>query len=78
MSRRRHPRSPNRSLPPGLSRVDDDASRKHGYLVRLGWTKATKKGRHNKPVHKKYFGDATFGSARRALAAAVRWREERV
>lgn len=61
-----------RTTPPGLYRVTDPASRKLGYEVRIGWTKA-KAGRHNKPLHKKYFGDATHGSKEKALAAAERW-----
>ena len=63
--------------PPGFYRVNDPANRKLGWLVRIGWTKA-KSGQHNKPKHKKYFGDYTYGSARKALVAAKKWRGERV
>ena len=61
-------------LPPGLARVDDPASRKHGYLVRLQWVKGKKPGEHNKPRIKRYFGDHSHGGKRLALRAALAFR----
>ncbi len=63
------------ATPPCFYRVNDPRSRKLGYEVRIGWTKA-KAGQHNKPKRKKYFGDATHGGQDAALAAAKVWAKE--
>lgn len=66
---KRHKRT--RTLPLGITRVDSDLSRLHGYIVRLDWAEG-------RPRLKKYFGDYTWGGAKRALRAATKWVEERV
>lgn len=52
----------------GISRIDQDSTRTHGWFVRAGFY-ARKDGSYV-PRHSKYFGDATHGGKRRALQAA--------
>ncbi len=52
----------------GISRIDQDTTRTHGYFVRLGYTRTTK-GTW-KPKHQAFFGDASHGGKRGALKAA--------
>ena len=55
--------------PRGISRIDQDSTRTHGWFVRVGYA-ADKKGTY-RARHTKYFGDATHGGKRKALAAAI-------
>ncbi len=52
----------------GISRIDQDSTRTHGWFVRAGFH-ARRDGSYV-PRHSKYFGDATYGGKRRALQAA--------
>ncbi len=52
----------------GISRIDQDSTRTHGWFVRAGFH-ARRDGSYV-PRHSKYFGDATHGGKRRALQAA--------
>jgi hypothetical protein len=52
----------------GISRIDQDSTRTHGWFVRTGFY-ARRDGSYV-PRHSKYFGDATHGGKRRALRAA--------
>jgi hypothetical protein len=58
---------------PGISRIDQDSTRTHGWFVRSGYRKR-RDGTHG-PKHTKYFGDYTHGGKRRALQAAKRFLE---
>jgi hypothetical protein len=60
----------NRSLPAGISRIDQEASRTHGYFVRVGYRKTTKGWR---PKASAFFGDASHGGKSSALRAAEKW-----
>jgi hypothetical protein len=62
--------SSSRSLPSGISRIDQEASRTHGYFVRVGYRKTTKGWR---PKASAFFGDAGHGGKGPALRAAVKW-----
>lgn len=63
---KRTPRRPVRRR--GISRIDQDSTRTHGWFVRTGFY-ARRDGSYV-PRHSKYFGDATHGGKRRALRAA--------
>ena len=52
----------------GISRIDQDSTRTHGWFVRAGFY-LRRDGRYV-PRHSKYFGDVTHGGKRRALQAA--------
>ena len=60
----------NRSLPAGISRIDQETSRTHGYFVRVGYRKTTKGWR---PKASAFFGDASHGGKSSALRAAEKW-----
>lgn len=60
-----------RKLPPGITRLSSTKSRVHGYRVRLHYDRG-------QPRHQSFFPKARYGSWALALAAAVKWREERV
>ena len=62
--------SSNRSLPAGISRIDQETSRTHGYFVRVGYRKTTKGWR---PKASAFFGDAGHGGKGSALRAAEKW-----
>jgi len=62
------------SVSPGISRIDQDSTRTHGFVVRLGYTRTTSGGW--RPRHQAFFGDATHGGKRGALRAAEAWREQ--
>lgn len=64
------PTTSNRSLPAGISRIDQEASRTHGYFVRVGYRKTTKGWR---PKASAFFGDASHGGKASALRAAEKW-----
>lgn len=64
------PTAKNRSLPSGISRIDQQTSRTHGYFVRVGYRKTTKGWR---PKASAFFGDASHGGKSSALKAAEKW-----
>lgn len=64
------PTTSTRSLPAGISRIDQETSRTHGYFVRVGYRKTTKGWR---PKASAFFGDASHGGKRGALRAAIAW-----
>jgi hypothetical protein len=64
------PRTARRALPPGISRIDQDTTRTHGYFVRVGYRKTAKGWR---PRASAFFGDAGHGGKSAALRAAERW-----
>ena len=64
------PTTSNRSLPAGISRIDQETSRTHGYFVRVGYRKTTKGWR---PKASAFFGDAGHGGKGSALRAAEKW-----
>jgi len=64
------PTTSNRSLPAGISRIDQETSRTHGYFVRVGYRKTTKGWR---PKASAFFGDASHGGKGSALRAAEKW-----
>ena len=57
--------------PRGISRIDQDSTRTHGWFVRVGYA-ADRKGTY-RARHTKYFGDATHGGKKKGLAAAIRF-----
>jgi hypothetical protein len=61
----------SRGTRPGISRIDQESTRTHGYFVRYGYAR-DKKGTW-RPKHKAFFGDASNGSKKKALAAAESW-----
>ncbi len=56
---------------PGISRIDQESTRTHGYFVRVGYHR-TKEGAW-RPKHRAFFGDAGHGGKERAFKAAVKW-----
>lgn len=60
----------NRSLPPGICRVEQPSTRTYGYVVRVGHRRSAKGWR---PKFTAYFGDFSHGGKKSALAAAARW-----
>ncbi|HEY7236474.1 MAG TPA: hypothetical protein VH539_20095 [Gemmatimonadaceae bacterium] len=64
------PSTNGRSLPSGISRIDQETSRTHGYFVRVGYRKTTKGWR---PKASAFFGDAGHGGKGSALKAAEKW-----
>jgi hypothetical protein len=64
------PRTVRRALPPGISRIDQDTTRTHGFFVRVGYRKTVKGWR---PKASAFFGDASHGGKSGALRAAERW-----
>ena len=61
------------TVSPGISRIDQDSTRTHGFVVRLGYSRTASGGW--RPRHQAFFGDATHGGKRGALRAAEAWRE---
>jgi hypothetical protein len=55
---------------PGISRVDQEGTRTHGYAARVGYEKTDTGWR---PRHTRFFGDRTHGNPTRALKAAEEW-----
>lgn len=62
------------TLSKGITRVDHDISRTHGYFVRIGYQR--KRPAASRPRYVKFFGDASYGSKRRAREAAETWAEK--
>jgi hypothetical protein len=60
-----------RALPAGISRIDQDSTRTHGFFVRVGYHR-TKEGTW-RPKHRAFFGDASYGGRQKALKAALKW-----
>lgn len=56
---------------PGVSRIDQESTRTHGYFVRVGYHR-TKEGAW-RPKHRAFFGDASHGGKQKAFKAAVKW-----
>ena len=56
---------------PGVSRIDQESTRTHGYFVRVGYHR-TKEGAWL-PKHRAFFGDASHGGKEKAFKAAVKW-----
>jgi hypothetical protein len=55
----------------GISRIDQETTRTHGYFVRFGYERSTTG--NWRPRHKAFFGDASHGGKRKALEAAEVW-----
>ena len=56
---------------PGISRIDQESTRTHGFFARFGY--ARDKSGTWRPKHRAFFGDASHGSKKKALAAAETW-----
>ncbi|HET6681739.1 MAG TPA: hypothetical protein VFG84_11100 [Gemmatimonadaceae bacterium] len=56
---------------PGISRIDQESTRTHGFFARFGYQR-DKQGTW-RPRHRAFFGDASHGGKRKALAAAEAW-----
>jgi hypothetical protein len=56
---------------PGISRIDQESTRTHGFFARFGY--ARDKNGTWRPKHRAFFGDASHGSRKKALAAAESW-----
>ncbi|MCC6317971.1 MAG: hypothetical protein IT361_09795 [Gemmatimonadaceae bacterium] len=65
----------NASSVPGVSRIDQESTRTHGYFVRVGYHR-TKEGAW-RPRHRAFFGDASHGGKEKAFKAAVKWLKSR-
>lgn len=59
------------ALPPGISRIDQESTRTHGFFVRFGYHR-TRDGAW-RPKHRRFFGDAGHGGKAKALKAAEKW-----
>jgi hypothetical protein len=55
---------------PGISRIDQESTRTHGWFVRVGYRR-TKQGW--RPKHRAFFGDKSHGGKAAALKAAEQW-----
>jgi hypothetical protein len=62
------------SSSPGISRIDQEATRTHGFFVRVGYER-TAEGTW-RPRHRAFFGDASYGGKTKALRAAKEWLAE--
>ncbi|HKG92209.1 MAG TPA: hypothetical protein VKA84_09970 [Gemmatimonadaceae bacterium] len=54
----------------GISRIDQDSTRTHGYFVRFDYRRTDEGWR---PRHKAFFGDVSNGGRSGALKAAEEW-----
>jgi hypothetical protein len=61
---------PRKKPLPGISRVDQEGTRTHGYAARVGYEKTDTGWR---PRHTRFFGDRTHGNPTKALKAAEEW-----
>jgi len=59
---------------PGISRIDQESTRTHGYFVRVGYHRT--KECPASPKHRAFFGDAGHGGKEKAFKAAVKWLKE--
>jgi hypothetical protein len=64
MAKSRTPKAGRR----GISRIDQDSTRTHGWFVRVGYYE-TRKGSY-RARHTKFFGDVSYGGKRKALRSA--------
>lgn len=55
----------------GISRIDQESTRTHGWFVRVGYYET--KGGAYKAKHTKFFGDVSHGGKNGALAAAEKF-----
>lgn len=65
--------SPRQRLPQpssGITRIDQEVTRTHGWVGRMGYRRTANGWR---PKFKKFFGDFTHGGPRDALKAAETW-----
>ena len=70
-SSRRNGGTPSPANPSsGISRIDQESRRTHGYFVRVGY-KMTDAG--SRPTASAYFGDASHGGKKKAWEAAEAW-----
>lgn len=58
----------------GITRIDQQSTRTHGYFVRVGW-RYRRDGSYG-PKHTAFFGDVSHGGKRKGLQAAQAWRDE--
>jgi len=56
---------------PGISRIDQESTRTHGFFVRVGYERDAQGRWH--PKHRSFFGDASHGGKDKAFKAAVKW-----
>jgi len=56
---------------PGISRIDQESTRTHGFFARFGYDRDNSGTCRQK--HRALFGDASHGSKKKALAAAEAW-----
>ena len=64
----------SRRIAPGISRIDQEATRTHGFFVRVGYERTS--GGTWRPRHRAFFGDASYGGKTKALKAAKEWLAE--
>ena len=64
----------SRRVGPGISRIDQEATRTHGFFVRVGYERTS--GGTWRPRHRAFFGDASYGGKTKALRAAKEWLAE--
>ncbi len=57
----------------GISRIDQEATRTHGFVVRVDYQRTDSGWR---PKHTAFFGDASHGGGAKALKAAEAWLKE--
>jgi hypothetical protein len=70
MAKTRKPRAA-KSGRRGISRIDQETTRTHGWFVRVGYYE-DKQGTY-RARHTKFFGDVSHGGKKKALAAAERF-----
>lgn len=68
---RKATRKTRSALPSGISRIDQESTRTHGFFVRVGYHR-TRDGAW-RPKHRAFFGDASHGGKAKALKAAMKW-----
>jgi hypothetical protein len=61
----------SRGSRPGISRIDQDSTRTHGFFARFGYQR-DRSGTW-RPKYRAFFGDASHGGKKKALAAAEAW-----
>lgn len=61
----------SRRVGPGISRIDQEATRTHGFFVRVGYERTS--GGTWRPRHRAFFGDVSHGGKTKALRAAKEW-----
>ena len=66
MAPRQKPPTPS----PGISRIDQESTRTHGYVGRVGYRRTDSGWR---PQFTAFFGDRSHGGATEALRAAEKW-----